>query len=68
LCVYLYAKHEHGTGIAGVSKFLFRNLTSVLISLYPCSRKDLYVDLTKRTELKGGFYADSRLRNILYHD
>jgi hypothetical protein len=36
LYVYFYAKHEHGTGIAGVSQFLFRNLTSALIRLYPC--------------------------------
>jgi hypothetical protein len=38
--VYFYAKHEHGTGIAGVSQFLFRNLTSAYIRLYPCCIKD----------------------------
>jgi hypothetical protein len=39
ICLF-YAKHEHGTGIAGVSQFLFLNLTSVLIRLYPCYIKD----------------------------
>ena len=45
LYVYFYAKHEHGTGIAGVSQFLFLNLTSALICLYPCYIKDyLWLD------------------------
>ena len=40
LCVDFYAKHEHKTGIAGVSQFLFLNLTFALIRLYPCDIKD----------------------------
>jgi hypothetical protein len=39
-----YAKHEHGTGIAGVSQFLFRNVTSALICLYPCYIKKSGLD------------------------
>ena len=45
MCVYFYAKHEHGTGIAGVSQFLFPNLSSALIRLYPCYINDyLWLD------------------------
>ena len=40
-------------------ELLTRNLTSAFIRCYPCYRKDLYVALTKRTGLKGGFYANS---------
>ena len=40
LCVYFYAKHEHGTGIAVLSQFLFPNISSALIRLYPCYIND----------------------------